>query len=125
MITKDNLEELFNIVNYVPQVTEIPNTADQWKSACETTQELPIIAWYLCYITKTIDRKSGWRKKNIRVLVKTEGLRQTASKKIEQIITEIATKELSEQKQILETELDNWQDNEKQRDDITVIGIKL
>ena len=47
------------------------------------------------------------------------------TKKFENILNKIANMELSEQKQILETELDNWQRNEKQRDDITVVGIKL
>ena len=47
------------------------------------------------------------------------------TKIFENILNKIASKELSEQKQILETELDNWQSKEKQRDDITVIGIKL
>ena len=47
------------------------------------------------------------------------------TKKFENILNKIANMELSEQKQILETELDKWQNNEKQRDDITVIGIKI
>ena len=45
--------------------------------------------------------------------------------KLTKILSEIANKPLAEQKQILETELDKWKRNEKQRDDITVIGIKL
>ncbi len=47
------------------------------------------------------------------------------SPKLKEILNNIANKPLSEQKQILETELDNWQAEEKQRDDITVVGIKL
>ena len=47
------------------------------------------------------------------------------TKHFENILNQIATKPLHEQKQILETELNNWQGNEKQRDDITVVGIKL
>ncbi len=47
------------------------------------------------------------------------------SPRLEETINNIANKSLSEQKQILETELDNWQGSEEQRDDITVIGIKL
>lgn len=34
-------------------------------------------------------------------------------------------KVLEEQKISLEETLDNWQQNEKQRDDITVIGLKM
>ncbi len=40
-------------------------------------------------------------------------------------LTEIAEKTLAEQKEILETKLDNWQNNTEQRDDITLIGIKI
>ncbi len=47
------------------------------------------------------------------------------SKKLEKLLNNIANKTLVEQKQILEIELDNWQGTESQRDDITVIGIKL
>ncbi|MBN2663755.1 MAG: SpoIIE family protein phosphatase [Bacteroidales bacterium] len=45
--------------------------------------------------------------------------------RFERIINQIAIKPLSEQQQILETELDKWQGDEKQRDDITVIGVQL
>ncbi len=47
------------------------------------------------------------------------------SPKLKEILNNIANKQLMEQKQILETELDNWQSEEIQRDDITVVGIKL
>ncbi len=47
------------------------------------------------------------------------------SRKFENIISNNANKPLNEQKQILETELNNWQILEQQRDDITVVGIKL
>ena len=45
--------------------------------------------------------------------------------KLKVLLNQIATKSLPEQQQILETTLDNWQGSEEQRDDITVIGVKL
>ena len=51
--------------------------------------------------------------------------RRFGSKKFTDILNKIALKKLTEQKQILETELAQWQGNEKQRDDITIVGIKL
>ncbi len=47
------------------------------------------------------------------------------STKFHRITSTILTKPTSEQKQILETELDKWQGTELQRDDITMIGIKF
>ncbi len=42
-----------------------------------------------------------------------------------ELISEIHEQTLAEQKQILESELDNWQAGEEQRDDITVIGVEI
>ena len=47
------------------------------------------------------------------------------SKKLEKILNTISSKTLTGQKQMLEIELDKWQGTEKQRDDITVIGVEL
>ncbi len=41
------------------------------------------------------------------------------------ILNEIANKPLEKQREILKTQLTNWQENEMQRDDISVIGIKM
>lgn len=54
-----------------------------------------------------------------------EERKRLGTKKLKSIIIEIVDKSLEAQKQILETELDNWQQKEQQRDDITIIGIKL
>lgn len=51
--------------------------------------------------------------------------RRLGSNRLISILNQINTKELTEQKQTLENELDNWQGEEKQRDDITLIGIKF
>ena len=54
-----------------------------------------------------------------------ENRKRLGTKRLKNIIIEIANKKLNEQKQILETELDNWQQKEYQRDDITIIGVKM
>ena len=46
-------------------------------------------------------------------------------KKFKNLLLSNSDKPLTKQKQILETELDNWQGEEEQRDDITVMGIKI
>ena len=46
-------------------------------------------------------------------------------KKFIDIITKISIKQIKEQKEILESELNKWQKDEKQRDDITLVGIKI
>jgi serine phosphatase RsbU (regulator of sigma subunit) len=47
------------------------------------------------------------------------------TKKFIDIISNFHKKTLQEQNQILETELNKWQENEEQRDDITILGIKI
>ena len=47
------------------------------------------------------------------------------TKHLENILNKITDRPLPEQKQVLEIELDKWQGTERQRDDITVIGIKI
>lgn len=51
--------------------------------------------------------------------------KRLGTKKLKQIFSKIACNELFEQKQILETELDTWQENEYQRDDITIVGVRM
>ncbi len=47
------------------------------------------------------------------------------SSRLKQIFEKIHQKNLSQQKTIIENELDNFQQDEEQRDDITVMGIRL
>ncbi len=47
------------------------------------------------------------------------------SKNLEELINNISNKTLEEQKQILENKLDNWKIGTEQRDDITILGIRL
>ena len=65
----------------------------------------------------TIDHEKFNQLKDCTVLIRAHGEPPETYK--------IALKNINEQKQILETELDKWQQNEKQRDDITVVGIKF
>ena len=51
--------------------------------------------------------------------------RRFGTKRLKAILHQNAAKELTEQKQILETELAKWQETEMQLDDITVVGIKI
>ena len=41
------------------------------------------------------------------------------------LLNEIKDNTLSEQKQVLENELNNWQKNEEQRDDISIVGLRI
>ena len=47
------------------------------------------------------------------------------TKKFENVLSKIASKDLPEQEQIIATELEQWQGKEEQRDDITIVGVKL
>ena len=51
--------------------------------------------------------------------------KRIGSVKFKNILSQIARKTLQEQKQILETELIQWQGDQGQRDDITIVGIKI
>jgi serine phosphatase RsbU (regulator of sigma subunit) len=52
-------------------------------------------------------------------------MKKLGTKRLVDILKENATKPMSVQKKALETELDTHQEGEDQRDDITIIGIKL
>ena len=47
------------------------------------------------------------------------------SKRFKELLLEIDHESCKYQKEILETELQNWQGKEKQIDDITVLGFKI
>ncbi len=47
------------------------------------------------------------------------------SKRFADTINEISALPLTEQKKIIEQKIDDWQQNEEQRDDITIIGLKI
>ena len=46
-------------------------------------------------------------------------------KRLTELLKNIYTKPLPEQKQIIENDIANWQQSENQRDDITLLGVKL
>jgi serine phosphatase RsbU (regulator of sigma subunit) len=48
-----------------------------------------------------------------------------STKRLTLVLKEIHNKPLLDQKERLETELDEWQGTEKQRDDVTILGIKI
>ena len=51
--------------------------------------------------------------------------KRLGTKKLMNLFNKVANNPLSEQKQTIENELNNFQENEPQRDDITVLGIKI
>ncbi|HSH52078.1 MAG TPA: SpoIIE family protein phosphatase [Bacteroidales bacterium] len=54
-----------------------------------------------------------------------EARKRFGSSKLKQLITKNASHSLAKQKEIIEKELDNFQGNVEQRDDITLLGLKI
>ena len=78
-----------------------------------------------------INQETSLKKEDI-VYLTTDGYidqnnserKRFGTKQFFEILQNNANNSLTEQKNILEKELDNWQKNESQRDDITIMGIK-
>ena len=79
-----------------------------------TNQELVLKSGSLLYLTS-----DGFADQN------NPAREKMGTRKVNEIISQIADKEVSEQKRLLEEALDNHQQDSEQRDDITFVGIKI